>query len=272
MKKRDEEILFIDSLRKVGFDCSVCEAINDIRKAVFEDDGNREYLSEGKLRDLLLTGALVGGMAAANAGEVGSYDQSDYDNNHIEYSAGDDGWDNMTPDHLNAVSQDVGAKVTLVGSDNENAEISDMGYLKGYKNGGDYDYVNLDELFSNEVDRVYNSPDRDFIVGFGHGESSDIHEAARLAVNNAESEFDETMKEQTELNAYANANDQDFDLPLSENDEIYDIKYFYDEDSKKYHAFAMAIEQGYSEWASNHGMEDRNSIMGRVNRVSNIRR
>ena len=224
-----------------------------------------------KVKNVALAGAMAGNMALAQPSD-NNYYQNNYDYDSPAYDAGDDGWDNMTPDHLNAVSQDVGAKVTLVGGDNENAEISDMDYLKGYKKGGDYNYVNLDELFSNEVDRVYSSPDRDFVMGFGHGESNDIHEAARLAVNNAESEFDETMEEQTELNAYAKANDQDFESPLSENDEIYDIKYFYDEDSKTYHAFAMAIERGYNEWASNHRMEDRNSIMGRVNRVSKIRR
>jgi hypothetical protein len=222
-----------------------------------------------KVKNVALAGALAGNMALAQPSDNAEYDQTADNTDAPAYY--EDGWDNMTQDKLNALNREVGAKVTVVG-DSPIADISDMGYLERQKKDVDkYKYVDMDELFSNEVGRVSSDHDRDFVMGFGHGESGDIHEAARLAAAAAEKDFHEVMSDEMELINYANAHSSNVDLPLSENDELYDVKYFYDEESQVYHAFVMTVERGYTEWALDHNMESSSSASERMNRISKIR-
>jgi len=80
------------------------------------------------------------------------------------------------------------------------------------------------------------------------------------------------MSDEMELINYANARSSNVDLPLSEDDELYDVKYFYDEESQMCHAFVMTVERGYTEWALDHGMESSSSVSERMKRISKIGR
>ena len=275
IRESSDGYLFLESI------CSICDkseasAIITVFNAVYPEHA----ISEARIgeffapamktaKKLAMAGALAGNLAVAQPSDNAEYDQTADNTDAPAYY--EDGWDNMTKDKLNALNNEVGTEVTVVG-DSPIADISDMGYLERQKKDVDkYKYVDMDELFSNEVGRVSSDHDRDFVMGFGHGESGDIHEAARLAAAAAKKDFHEIMSDEMELINYANANSSNVDLPLSENDELYDVKYFYDEASKIYHAFVMTVEHGYTEWALDHNMESSSSVSERMKRIQKIR-
>ena len=266
--------LFLESI------CSICNkaeasAIITVFNAVYPEHA----ISEARIgeffapavktaKNLAMAGALAGNLAFAQPSAADEYDQTADNTDAPVYY--EDGWDNMTQDKLNKLKNEVGTKVTVVG-DSPIADISDMGYLERQKKDVDeYKYVETDELFSDEVGRVSSDHDRDFVMGFGHGESSDIHKAAKLAALAAKKDFHVVMSEEMDL-INANANSPSIDLPLSKDDELYDVKYFYDEASQMYHAFVMTVERGYTEWALDHDMESSSSVSERMKRISKIR-